>query len=325
MRTWRLIAAALAAISLAACAQQFSAANQAMWQQVYDDYDARLRVMAARFPADNLGTEEERRALAQDQFDAHNRRRAELGAPLIIEVTARNNVDYLTTWPVYQRNEAERRRTEAERRQFETLLSEFDGRAVTATDLSRLAVALVDSEQPGLQGAARRDAIASATTTVRTQLESRRRTWAQQAAQRRELELARLAGTNLADMPREIARAAEQNLADARSPFDTRSSWRADAAPLRGEEVRLRDAVARRMEVDAQAARASAQAAADAARRDAVMQQCRMQAAMMGASVPTPYMGGGMGGILAAGLVGAIRQAEMEASALAACMRGAGL
>jgi hypothetical protein len=280
--------------------------------------------MRRRFPPEALGTAEEREEYARLLFDRHLVRRRGLGMPDPDAPYVASNVEYLAISPTYIANEAERREREVGEQANDTLLAPFDGRQVSASDVNRLATTRLDADRPGIRGAERCAAIAAIEAEVRQALERRRQAFATTAASRREAELARLASSNLADMPREILRAAEENLADARSPFEMRPNWRPDPVALRQEEVRLRGAVAQRIEIANRAAAASAQAAADAVRRDMALQQCRKQAAMIGAGVPTSYPSRGMGGILGAAVVGAIRQAETEANALQACMRGAG-
>jgi hypothetical protein len=144
------------------------------------------------------------------------------------------------------------------------------------------------------------------------------------AINERETELTRLAGLNLANMPQEISKAAEQNLIDSRSPIDASPGWRPTRAAVQTEEIRLRTAIANRIEANVRAAEAASRAAAEASRREAIIQQCRMQAALAGASVPTPYAGRTMGSALAAGLLGAIQQASTEENARVSCLQAAG-
>lgn len=139
-------------------------------------------------------------------------------------------------------------------------VANFDGTQVPASAVSRLASNRVSALRPALPGDQRRAALAgraallaSAERDVRRELEDRRRALARANAARREADLARLASTALADMPGEIALAANGNLADGRSPFDTRANWRPEPAALREETVRLRNVVGARLEADRRA------------------------------------------------------------------------
>lgn len=328
---WRATACFTIVFGVAACNQPgggWSTAQNAAYAADAVNFRERVEEMDRLFPAGNEGTEEARRQAASRLMDIYVSRRREIGLPDLAADRFQGDLAHLAEQPVRQQRqreqEAARRITEARAQAIARMVVSFDGRQVSQLDLTRAATARIDEEQSELRGMERRAAISQAEAELRQGIEVRRRTQAQTASLRREAELARLAGTNLADMPREIASAAEANVADDRNPFDTRPNWRPEPSAIRREEVRLREAVARRIERDRNDAQASAQAAAQAARRDAVVQQCRMQAAMMGAAVPSPYMGGGLGGAIASGLVGAMRQAEMEGNALQACLRASG-
>jgi hypothetical protein len=289
-----------------------------------EEFRATVQQMERRFPVPNIDTEANRLTYAREIHAQYVERRRARGLKELVQWEVDNDISYLTRRPAYLLEDAQRASRLSTRMANLTFISSLDARSVSPAEFTRLVAARVDSERPELRGEERRRAISELEAEVRPLVEERRRQAARDAALRREVELTRVAGTNLADMPREISRAAAENLRDARSPFDVRATWTPDPEVLRAEEVRLRTAIAQRMEDSARTAQANAQAAAHAARRDAVVQQCRMQAAMMGASVPSPYMGGGLGGILASGLVGAMRQAEMENNALQACLRASG-
>lgn len=283
-----------------------------------------FRAMERRFPPRNIGSESDRQVAAEELIEEHAERRKNVGVPYGSGPQRAEDIRALVNWPAsHARFEAENQ--SRQRMQIHSIsIANLDGRQVSPGDVTRIAAARLEAERPGLQGAARRSALEDMEREVRQVVEARRRNTATTAVATREIEITRLASTNLADMPREILRAAEENLVDSRSPFDLRTNWRPEPSALRREEVRLRAAVAQRMEANMAAAQAAAAASAQAARRDAVLQQCRMQAAMAGAAVPSPYRGGGLGGAIASGIAGALRSAETEYGVLSACLNASG-
>jgi hypothetical protein len=252
------------------------------------DFRQRLAEMRRRFTSDALGTTEQRDAAARELLQLHLERRRVLALPDLSPIATGDLLARLSHEPV---EDLTRRAQQANRQQYEALLREelarsqavraevaqLDGRQVTPADVSRLAARQVSATQPDLSREQFRAAVATAEAGIRLELESRRSAYAAASAQRREADLTRLAMTGLADMPREITLAAGENLADARSPFDTRPNWRPEPAALRQEEVRLRNAIASRMEGDRRQADQSARAAADAA---ALRQQADLQRAI---------------------------------------------
>lgn len=251
----------------------------------------------------------------------HAVRIRESGVATTTEETLERDARILAYAPLYEagRRSADASRSEAAARddRIRLELASLDARPVTSADVTRIARRrMVEDGAPG--------ALSDVETQVRRDIAERRSAAAGRAAADRERELARLSQTGLADMPREIARAAEDNLRDARSPFDTRLNWRPSADDVRAEEVRLRDAVIRHVEAARRDAASRAAADTAASRRETVLQSCRMQAAMMGAAVPSPWMGPGLGGAIASGIMGAVQQASMEANALQSCLRASG-
>lgn len=252
------------------------------------DFRQRLAEMRRRFTSDALGTTEQRDAAARELLQLHIERRRVLALPDLSPIATGDLLARLSNEPV---EDLTRRAQQANRQQYEALLREelarsqavraevaqLDGRQVTPADVSRLAARQVSATQPDLSREQFRAAVATAEAGIRLELESRRSAYAAASAQRREAELARLAATGLADMPREIALAASENLADARSPFDTRPNWRPEPAALRQEEVRLRNAIVSRMEAERRQADQNARASADAT---AQRQQADLQRAI---------------------------------------------
>ena len=293
---------------------------------VVSDWLERRSAMIRRFPPNQTGSDEDRREIATRLINEHIQKREELNMPYNNNsiLVREDDLNSLINWPILNARFELENQAVLRQRELNAQIANFDGRQVSPTEIARLAGLRVDTETPQLRGDERRVALAAREAQIRQSVEERRRNAANTAINRREIELSRLAASNLADMPREILRVAEENLADARSPFDTRPNWRPDQASLRQEEVRLRSAVSQRMEINMRMAQANAQAAANVAHRETVMQQCRVQAAMAGASVPSPYMGRGLGGAFASGIAGAMRSAEMEASVLQTCLRASG-
>ena len=277
--------------------------------------------MEARYPERNLGSEQERLATAKELVAEHDKKRISAGLPALTEETRNSRSQYLADHPVRSPETNKKRRITEK---VDAALAGLSGKPIRRSDLARIAAIKVDEDKPGLPPAERRRGLEQATDDLKTQVEERHRRTAETAIRNREVELTRLAGLNLANMPQEISRAAEQNLTDARSPIDASSGWRPSKAAVQAEELRLRSAIADRIEANARAAEASQRAAAEASRREAILQQCRMQAAIAGASVPTPYAGRTMGSALAAGLMGAIQQASTEVNARDSCLRAAG-
>lgn len=207
-----------------------------------------MAYMRTRFPPNALGTPEQRLTVARRIFAAHLENRLSLG---LDDYQFDGMTATLANAPV-----AEARRRVDEQRRSVPLHADvlnFDGTQVSASAVARVVSNRVDALQPGLRSDQRRAALASAERDVRSELEDRRRAFARANAARREADLARLASTGLADMPGEIALAANGNLADARSPFDTRANWRPEPGALREETVRLRNVVGARLEADRRA------------------------------------------------------------------------
>jgi hypothetical protein len=245
--------------------------------------------MRRRFTADALGTAEQRDSAARELLELHLDRRRGLGLPDLSPTATTNLLARLSNEPI---EDGVRRAQQAQRQQQEAILRERDararavrnevlaqigGRQVPAAEVSRLATNQVNATHPDLPHDQRRAVVAAAEVEIRRELEARRSSFAAASAQRREADLTRLALTGLADMPREITLAASENLADARSPFDTRPIWRPDPAALRQEEVRLRNAIASRMEAERRQADQNARASANAA---ASHQQADLQRAI---------------------------------------------
>ncbi len=241
------------------------------------DFADRMREMRSRFPPSAPGTPEQRATVARELFERHmeHRRSLSLTDYQFLAIGLREALtDDLANAPVV---EARRQERELRASVSREAIARFDGRQVAASDVSRLASDRANAMQSELPSDQRRAALAIAEGDIRRELEDRRRSFAASSAQRREADLTRLALSGLADMPREITLAAAENLADARSPFDTRPNWRPDPAALRQEEVRLRNAVASRMEAERRQADSNARASANAA---ASHQQADLQRAI---------------------------------------------
>ena len=324
MRTGLLLV--IFALFMGGCAQPTPgpAINREAVAAIGSSLSDSFQAMARRFPPNSIGSEADRLVIAEQLIEDHAERRRNMGFPYGSVAQMMEDKRGLVDWPASNaRFEAENQSRQIMQR-YGVAVASLDGRQVTPGDVTRIAAARLEAERPGLQGAARRSALEEMEREVRQVVEARRRNTANTAVATREIELTRLASTNLADMPREILRSAEENLFDSRSPFDLRSNWRPEPSAIRREEVRLRAAIAQRMEANMAAAQAAAAASAQAARRDAVLQQCRMQAAMAGAAVPSPYRGAGLGGAIASGIAGALRSAEMESGVLRACLNASG-
>lgn len=252
------------------------------------DFDTHIAEMRRRFPSRALGTPAQRVAVARELYEYHLSRRRDLGLPEPDEASRANLISLLANEPVEAvavlaplERDAQERAAARERIARDRILLEevtrLDGRPISSADVSRVAANLVNATQPGLPRDQYRTALAAAEAEVRSALEERRQSLAFASARRREADLTRLALTGLGDMPREIALAAAENLSDARSPFDTRPNWRPDPAALRQEEVRLRNAIASRMEAERRQADQNARASANAA---ASRQQADLQRAI---------------------------------------------
>jgi hypothetical protein len=244
------------------------------------DFSNRLQEMRERFPPSALGTPEQRAEAADELYARHVEFRRRLGLPADSPVERERLLRVLQQAPgehAWIQGQAAQREQSNRIWAVREEVSRFDGRQVTAADVARLAANRVNATQPDLPRDQHRAALTAAEADIRRELEDRRRSSAQAAALRREADLTRVAMTGLADMPREITLAAGENLADARSPFDTRPNWRPEPAALRQEEVRLRNAIASRMEGDRRQADQNARAAADAA---ASHQQADLQRAI---------------------------------------------
>jgi hypothetical protein len=238
-----------------------------------DDLRSRIGEMRVRFPPTAVGTPAQRAAAASELYIRHEQYRRSLGLPDNPIAERERLISLLSNVP---RDEAVAR-SQHEALTIRQEVARLDERQVTAADLSRLAANHVNATRPDLSREQRGAAHAAAEGEFRRELEARRSSFAAASAQRREADLTRLALTGLADMPREITLAAAENLSDARSPFDTRPNWRPDPAALRQEEVRLRNAIASRMEAERRQADQNARASANAA---ASHQQADLQRAI---------------------------------------------
>ena len=244
------------------------------------DFSIRLQEMRERFPPSALGAPEQRAEAADQLYERHAEFRRRLGLPADSPAERERLLRVLEQAPgehAWIQGRAAQREQSNRIWAVRQEVSRFDGQQVTAADVARLAANRVNATQPDLPRDQHRAALTAAEADIRRELEDRRRSSAQAAALRREADLTRVAMTGLADMPREITLAASENLADARSPFDTRSNWRPDPAALRQEEVRLRNAIASRMEGERRQADSNARAAANAA---ASRQQTDLQRAI---------------------------------------------
>jgi hypothetical protein len=234
------------------------------------DFSARLAEMLDRSAAGSLGHPTQRAAAAVELLERHDEYRRRLHLPYLAAAEREMMFRRLIEAPgeaTWEHRRAAMREQEARMRASREAAARLDERQVTTVELSRAAADVVSATQPNVPREQLRAAQLAVEAEIRSELENRRRSSANAAAQQREANLARLAMTGLADMPREITLAAQENLADARSPFDTRPNWRPEPAALRQEEVRLRNAIASRLEGERLQADQNARAAADAAAR----------------------------------------------------------
>ena len=304
--------------------QQFSPQQAHVINELAEQWRRDSAQMEREFPAENLGTIEARREAARPLVVAYLTRRAAVSNFSSI-IDLESTVNLLAETPVVMANgrraAVERELIRLRQSRAEIDLAELDNRQVTNTDIARITRRRSgeSSEQPALFSRAQRE------TELRNQIIQRRALQASRNTDVRERELTRLASSNLADMPREISRAAEENLLLRRSPFDVRPSWRPSNGEVREEESRIRESILRRQESDRRDAQSRAQAEFLQAQREAIIRSCQTQAALIGASVPSPYMGRGLGGALASGLAGAVQQAATENNALQSCLRSNGI
>lgn len=262
-----------------------SAEDQARLVSVLSDFADRKAEMVRRFPPGNIGSDSERQTFASQLIQQHVEFRNNAGLPYVNAAFQPSlDLNTLAAWPERDARFQMERQTRQRTRELTTQIAALDGRQLLAADITRLAAARLDAQSPDLRGAERRSALLTLDAEIRREVEARRRNTSNAAISTREIDLTRLARTNLADMPREILRGAEANLADARSPFDLRANWRPDPVALRQEEVRLRAAIGQRIEANT----AAAQANDLQIRRQQAAAMCEGQAAQIEASMFNP-------------------------------------